>query len=124
MAARATVPRSFTTRWMRTLPPETMHICTMVGMPSFRICRQQAPINRNSPRTKRKNSYLRFMYTRLTTALTPWAMTVAMAVPSTPQWKTITKSRSSTMFTTLEMHRKKRVALESPTLRRAPAETL
>ena len=60
----------------------------------------------------------------ISTALTTWESTVAMATPNTSQWKPSTKSRSSTMFTrqqTMSTYRGMRL---SPMARSTPVPTL
>ena len=47
-----------------------------------------------------------------------WLMAVAMAAPATPQWNTITNSRSRPMFITVERIMAIRGLRLSPTARR------
>ena len=58
------------------------------------------------------------MYHPHSTALMPWATTVAAAAPMTPSRNARMNSRSSPMFSTVENSRKMSGVVESPRLRK------
>lgn len=85
-----------------------------VGAPSFSRIFRSVPWKRIFRRERRSSPPERISLSVTRTALTAWAIRVAMAAPATPMWKRSTKIVSRTILITQQMIRIYRGLLESP----------